>query len=60
VGLPTHAEVLEVARMFPIEDYLNKRRNNLVEAIATQPILDVCLMSQGVSTLVGSGLGVEM
>ena len=35
-------EVLNDAGLFPIAEYISRRRNTIVEYVATRPILDLC------------------
>jgi len=39
---PPIDEALEEAGLFPIEVYLNRRQNHLVDYVATRPLLDLC------------------
>ena len=39
---PPIQEALEAAGLFPMEEYITRRRNRMVDYVATRPILDIC------------------
>ena len=39
---PPIGEALEEAGLYPMKEYLTRRRNRMIDYVATQPIFDMC------------------